>query len=841
MRDQLVFLAATALFLVLTGTAGATAHDSHTAGTVATGHASIVVDASEVTGAIRSLLGINAGPHGNDRQSRLSCQYRDIGVDDVQIHDDVGAADMHTLPPDLAADPDDEASHHFVAAECELEAISRVGARAVFRLGESSSSGATVAPAAVVLADGPGGLELVSAPATLPLSVGQAAYLPIEVQGYHRPIAVSAQALVHTYVNDVTAVQPGESPPRAVGQLVAAQSELKLQTLRLRNHTLTLVFSPVEQVGNPSHDTTDALSTTIVIQAAVTPRTPLFGVHCQPFYDGPPAPFIQVWGPSCGSCPTTAGDPSGSTRDILCARQQDSCGCYPVQKIYDPEADARTRRSVPRMQRYASQFLRSMGGWGQVQIEPGRYLWEGLDWIFYDLSPEERDYSPLFTGIIYGNFGWMTCPEYTNPDGSRGFYDPGNGYLLEQYGEYVRELTARYAPELRFIETGNEPSYEFYLCPCLDPGGPPCNAESGPDQPACALGPASEAFAQVYGPFLSTSANVAAGAMAEANPGALLIAGALEKSGEGLTATTRYMIEHGLLDRGNVAVMIHQFPLPSPNWLSELVNCAYYQDPNDPWWLPAGCETAPPFDDYVTPAGRPIHAQETWREIDEKIDAGPLLHDAEDMGVLDEFYLFDTELHAGFHDTLAGAPNEATTPAREAMIGLRIGAINAHQRYLGLQFGFAPADPAVFNVMVQHLAGATPVYAWDAPLIDANYSGLVYKLFTRGDEDIIAIWSNADVAEELTLTLSTSSTRFKQVTLTSLAGAQDTVAITSTNPDLPPVAIPVQPLREFCFLSVISDQPGFGWLADLEASPVEPRSPRRPQARVLPASGTKAR
>ncbi|NOZ93247.1 MAG: hypothetical protein GXP47_00710 [Acidobacteria bacterium] len=150
MRDNLVFLAATALFLVLMGTAGATAHDSHAAGAVATGHANIVVDASEVTGAIRSLQGINAGPRGNDRQSHLFCQYRDIGVDYVRIHDDAGSADMHTLFPDLAADPDDEASYHFVAADRELEAIRRVGARAVFRLGESSSSGVTVVPAADV-------------------------------------------------------------------------------------------------------------------------------------------------------------------------------------------------------------------------------------------------------------------------------------------------------------------------------------------------------------------------------------------------------------------------------------------------------------------------------------------------------------------------------------------------------------------------------------------------------------------------------------------------------------------------------------------------------------------
>jgi hypothetical protein len=671
---------------------------------------------------------------------------------------------------------------------------------------------------AIVLADRPDGLELASAPVTIPITVGNVAYLPVEVQNYRRPITVSAQTLIHTYVNDVTASQPGESPPFTVGQLTAQHNELKLQTLRMHGHPLTLTFAPVGQVGN--------LSYTLALEPAIQPHTPLFGVHSAPFYDGLPEPFTQIWGPNCGSCPTTSGDPPGSTRDLLCARQQDSCHCHPIQKIRDPEAEAHTRHAAPQMERYASQFLRSVGGWGQVQIEPGRYLWDGLDWVFHDLAPQERDYSPLFTGIIYGNFGWMTCPAYTNPDGSRGFYDPDNTYLLEQYGAYVRELTARYTPELRFIETGNEPCYGFYLCPCLDPGGPPCDATSGPNQPACELGHDSQAFAQVYGPFLSTSANVAAEAMAEANPEALLIAGALEKSGEDLTATTRYMIEHGLLDQGNVALMIHQFPLPWPNWLSHPVNCAYFQDPNDPWALPAGCQTAPPFEDYTTPAGRPIHAQDTWRGIDEKIDASLLLHDAEDLGVLDRFYLFDTELHAGFHDNFGGEPNDTTTPAREAMAGLRIGSINAHQRFLGMEFIFAPSDPAAYNLMVKHLAGVTPVYAWDAPLRDADYSGLVYKLFTREvlvpgsseapgpfGEDIIALWSNADNPLELTLTPSAGPTDFKQVTLTRLADAHGSVAITTTNLGTPPTTISVQPLREFYFLSVISDRPGFGWLA----------------------------
>ncbi|MFQ6059280.1 MAG: hypothetical protein ACE5MB_10440, partial [Anaerolineae bacterium] len=163
--------------------------------------------------------------------------------------------------------------------------------------------------------------------------------------------------------------------------------------------------------------------------------------------------------------------------------------------------------------------------------------------------------------------------------------------------------------------------------------------------------------------------------------------------------------------------------------------------------------------------------------------------------------------------------NETTTPAREAMAGLRIGAINAHQRFLGLEFIFAPTDPTPYNLMVKHLAGATPVYAWDAPLSDADYSGLVYKLFTRGDEDIIAIWSNAEGPLELALTLSAAPTHFKQTTLTRLADAQGSLVTNTTELSAPPTTITVQPLRQFYFLSVISDRPGFRWLAGIAITP----------------------
>jgi alpha-N-arabinofuranosidase len=664
----------------------------------------------------------------------------------------------------------------------------------------------------IVLADRPGGLELVSAPVTLPLTIGHVAYLPVEVQGYYRPITVTAQTLIHTYVNDLTPAEPGDSPPFAVGALQTAQNELKLQTLRMRSHFLTVGFA----AGS------DVVSTTITLEPTIQPHMPLFGTHPDtPAFSGLAQPFIRVWGPDCTPCPTTPGDPPGSTRDLACAKQlNDSCCCYPFQEVFDSEVDARIRRRAPELQRYAFQFVRGAGGWGSVQHAPGEYLWDGLDWLFDGLSPQERDYSPLPSGVMDGNFGWMTCPEYTNPDGSVGFFDPDNAYLVEQYRANIRAQTERYAPDLRYIELSNEPAAEFYLCPCIAPGGT-CNATSGPNQPACLLGPNSPEFVATYGDLLFTAADIAAEklalsaveGMAAANPDALMITGALDlpPNDFGLSLTTAYMITRSLLTHDNVAIGIHQYPyLNPPNWISPTLNCAYYQMPGNPYWLPPGCETAPPFEDYVTPAGRPIPARYTWRQFDERVDVSNLLHDAEALGVLDRIYFFDTELHAGWHDS-----DPTTTPAREAMAGLRIGSINAHQRVLGSEFIFAPADTTAYNLMVKHLAGVTPVYAWDAPLTDADYSGIVYKLFTRGDEDIIALWSNAETPQELGLTLSADSTHFRQVTLTSFADAHGRLSVTTTGLSGPPAIIPAQPLKEFHFLSVISDRPGFGWLADL--------------------------
>jgi len=686
---------------------------------------------------------------------------------------------------------------------------------------------------AIILDDAGDRLRLVFAPQEVAFTVGHVAYLPVEVRGWRRPLTVAAQTYIHTFVNDLTPNETGVSPAYEVGRLESEQGELELQTLRMRPHDLALTFSADgEQV-----------SVTIHLETALQPRTPLFGVARPSMLERIGPPYILVYGPDCGACPTTPGDPPGATRDRECYKQAaDPCRCHYNQWVYDAQQDARARDDV-QAQRYAAQVLRRVWAvWNNTEVEPGVYLWEGLDWLYdpSNLSPLEHDTSLLMSDVMYGAHGWFSCPEYANPDGSNGFYDLDNLFILDRFRAYMRALNERYAPELKFIEMGNEPAAEFYLCPCGPNLDLACDAASGPNQPVCKPGPGDPQFAAIYGGLLFAAADIAAEEMAAANPQGTLITGALEMAptrDTHLTATTEYLIQQGLLDNENVVIGIHQYPyFYPPPWIKNenggWLNCGYYQPGHDIFWLPDGCETAPPFEGIFSPPGRTpsdktFTARDLWQVQDERIDLSGLLHDAEDLGALDKIHFFDTELHAGFHDN-----DPTTSPAREALAGLRIAAINSHQRVVGVEFIFSPSDPAAYNLLVKNLSGATPVYAWDAPLMDADYSGVVYKLFTRGEEDIIAVWSNAETVQWLALTPADGPTHVRQVTLTSFRpdGEAEGISIAIRTGDAPPSFLQVQPLAEFHFLSVISDRPGFGWLADISVASELP-----PEATATPA------
>ena len=95
------------------------------------------VDAANVTGRLRSLQGMNAGPRPQRAEANLTAQYQDIGVDFVRTHDYYGPCDMHVIFPDWNADPTIEASYSFTSTDKEIWAIEAAGADVVFRLGYS--------------------------------------------------------------------------------------------------------------------------------------------------------------------------------------------------------------------------------------------------------------------------------------------------------------------------------------------------------------------------------------------------------------------------------------------------------------------------------------------------------------------------------------------------------------------------------------------------------------------------------------------------------------------------------------------------------------------------------
>lgn len=704
------------------------------------------------------------------------------------------------------------------------------------------SAAAAVQPAPIVIADDAAGLRLISAPSSVSLPVGHIVYLGVQVEGGQRPVAIGARPLIHTFVNGVTQAAPAATAWLPVGT-IEGSGELELQTLRMRPHLLVLELT--------AGDETVGVEMELVPYAVA--RTPLFGAgYVAGAGDRVPDPFVTVEGPDCSPCATSAGDPPGTTRDHWCAKRLHhtdggQCRCHTVDAVLDPAKEARARQVGNDLQRYASQLLRSLESWTNVQTAPDTYLWKRLDWLFA-LPPEQRDYLPLYSDIMHGDGGWFTCPEYGYQDSAGvnhiGFYTLDNDLLWDQYRAFVFNLASHNRTELRFFETHNEPTYGFYLCPCTDPTlhePPPCDSNWGPNQDVCPLTQYSDEFAATYGDFLLRSAVVAAEALAAANPDALLVASALEQSGKGMSATTERMIRGGLLDTGNVALMIHQFPYPPPDeidWVSITEPCAYFGF----FQLPDGCETPPPLDDYIDTHGKLRAAREKWIHVDRMLDSTRILTPAERLGVADRLYLLDTELHAGFF-----VKDTTTTAGRAAIAGLRAGAINAHQRYVGLNFiGTNTIDPAPYNTLVRALSGASPVYRWQAQLTGTDYSDLVYKLFTRGSEDILVAWSNAAGPKRLLLDVVRGGAAFRTVRTTSLVAAPDdggqcgTVAcaelrepivITQQSLDGPPSSISVVPLRQVVILSVVSDLPDFGWLDNLSVIS-EGCQPRRMLRRV---------
>jgi len=111
-------------------------------------HRKVEVDAASVTGAIRSLQGVNVGPaHTRQDVPDVMRQYRDLRIDSVRTHDFYGPTDLDAwrpgepwnaiIFPDSDADPGREQSYHFGPSDRLIQAIIDSGAEVYYRLGRS--------------------------------------------------------------------------------------------------------------------------------------------------------------------------------------------------------------------------------------------------------------------------------------------------------------------------------------------------------------------------------------------------------------------------------------------------------------------------------------------------------------------------------------------------------------------------------------------------------------------------------------------------------------------------------------------------------------------------------
>jgi hypothetical protein len=98
----------------------------------------IEVDFSKLTGRIRSLQQVHAGPiPPAPGAAQLHEQYKRIGVDYVRSHDVWVAYDIDVIFRNMQADPSNELNYNFSSTDLQVVAVKSVGAEVFYRLGYS--------------------------------------------------------------------------------------------------------------------------------------------------------------------------------------------------------------------------------------------------------------------------------------------------------------------------------------------------------------------------------------------------------------------------------------------------------------------------------------------------------------------------------------------------------------------------------------------------------------------------------------------------------------------------------------------------------------------------------
>jgi hypothetical protein len=138
-----------------------------------------------------------------------------------------------------------------------------------------------------------------------------------------------------------------------------------------------------------------------------------------------------------------------------------------------------------------------------------------------------------------------------------------------------------------------------------------------------------------------------------------------------------------------------------------------------------GCDTAPPFEDWVWTTEidgelitETMVAAEAWAQLDADADPDELLADLETLGFPD-LALWDATVRGGFH---GDAPEET-------IAGIRIAAISAIAGVIGDVWAWTPAD--AWELALRSISGTRGVYGPTSPRTGRDYERGALQLLTR--------------------------------------------------------------------------------------------------------------
>lgn len=101
---------------------------------------------------------------------------------------------------------------------------------------------------------------------------------------------------------------------------------------------------------------------------------------------------------------------------------------------------------VPQARALGADLLRAYVFWGQVEPEPGRYVWDVADALLGQLQGDEEVWI-----TVCSSSPWATRQPTD-------FLPPSPAHDLDAYGEFVRRLVRRCAGRVRYWQCDNEPS-----------------------------------------------------------------------------------------------------------------------------------------------------------------------------------------------------------------------------------------------------------------------------------------------------------------------------------------------------------------------------------------------